>query len=49
MTPILPRGIRNNHPGDLDHVGQSDAHMENGLQYLFPAQIQQMFNGAASS
>lgn len=27
----LPRGIRNNNPGNLDYVGQPGAHLETGV------------------
>ncbi|GBQ52296.1 structural protein [Komagataeibacter sucrofermentans] len=29
----LPRGIRNNNPGNLDYVGQPGAHLETGVPY----------------
>ncbi|POF63602.1 structural protein [Novacetimonas maltaceti] len=28
---VLPRGIRNNNPGNLDYVGQAGAHLETGV------------------
>ncbi len=31
MTGQLPRGIRNNNPGNLDYVGQPGAHLETGV------------------
>ncbi|MXV36340.1 structural protein P5 [Saccharibacter sp. EH611] len=30
MMPSLPRGIRNNNPGNLNYVGQAGAHKEAG-------------------
>lgn len=31
MSEKLPRGIRNNNPGNLDYVGQPGAHLETGV------------------
>ncbi|GCE83080.1 bacteriophage protein [Komagataeibacter diospyri] len=31
MSERLPRGIRNNNPGNLDYVGQPGAHLETGV------------------
>ncbi|WP_141300275.1 structural protein [Komagataeibacter diospyri] len=31
MNEKLPRGIRNNNPGNLDYVGQPGAHLETGV------------------
>ncbi|MBE7619574.1 structural protein [Komagataeibacter sp. FXV2] len=31
MTSQIPRGIRNNNPGNLDFVGQTGAHLETGV------------------
>ncbi|WP_182357067.1 structural protein [Komagataeibacter europaeus] len=32
MNAKIPRGIRNNNPGNLDYVGQPGAHMETGVE-----------------
>ncbi|MCE2563400.1 structural protein [Komagataeibacter sp. FNDCF1] len=31
MSAYIPRGIRNNNPGNLDFVGQAGAHLETGV------------------
>lgn len=31
MIEYIPRGIRNNNPGNLDYVGQAGAHLETGV------------------
>ncbi|PYD63601.1 structural protein [Gluconacetobacter entanii] len=31
MNALVPRGIRNNNPGNLDYVGQPGAHLETGV------------------
>ncbi|MEZ7137244.1 structural protein [Komagataeibacter sp. SM21] len=31
MSAHIPRGIRNNNPGNLDYVGQPGAHLETGV------------------
>ncbi|WP_408884945.1 structural protein [Komagataeibacter medellinensis] len=33
MVECLPRGIRNNNPGNLDYVGQPGAHLETGVPH----------------
>lgn len=31
MNALIPRGIRNNNPGNLNYVGQTGAHLETGV------------------
>ncbi|GBQ50424.1 hypothetical protein KOEU_17930 [Komagataeibacter europaeus] len=31
MSTYVPRGIRNNNPGNLDYVGQAGSHLETGV------------------
>ena len=31
MNALIPRGIRNNNPGNLNYVGQPGAHLETGV------------------
>ncbi|MCE2579613.1 structural protein [Komagataeibacter sp. FNDCR1] len=45
MNALVPRGIRNNNPGNLDFVGQAGAHLETGVPDPRFAAFQTMADG----
>ncbi|MBV1823387.1 structural protein [Komagataeibacter oboediens] len=45
MNALIPRGIRNNNPGNLDYVGQPGAHLETGVPYPRFADFPTMADG----
>ncbi|BCZ76158.1 hypothetical protein [Komagataeibacter phage phiKX2] len=45
MNALVPRGIRNNNPGNLDYVGQTGAHLETGVPHQRFAAFPTMADG----